>query len=104
MKIKKDDKVIILSGKYKNKKGKVLKVIPKDGRIIVEGVNIVKKHRRPKKQGEKGQRIEVASPIDISNAMLICPKCGKNTRVGYKVLENKEKVRVCKKCEQEIGN
>ena len=104
MKIKKDDKVIILSGKYKNKKGKVLKVIPKDGRIIVEGVNIVKKHRRPKKQGEKGQRIEVASPIDISNAMLICPKCGKNTRVGYKVLENKEKVRVCKKCNQEIGN
>ena len=104
MKIKKDDKVIILSGKYKNKKGKVLKVIPKEGRIIVEGVNIVKKHRRPKKQGEKGQRIEVASPIDISNAMLICPKCGKNTRVGYKVLENKEKVRVCKKCNQEIGN
>ena len=104
MKIKKDDKVIILSGKYKSKKGKVLKAIPKDGRIIVEGVNIVKKHRRPKKQGEKGQRIEVASPIDISNAMLICPKCGKNTRVGYKVLENKEKVRICKKCNQEIGN
>ncbi len=104
MKIKKDDKVIILSGKYKSKKGKVLKAIPKDGRIIVEGVNIVKKHRRPRKQGEKGQRIEVASPIDISNAMLICPKCGKNTRVGYKVLENKDKVRVCKKCGQEIGN
>jgi len=103
MKIKKDDKVTVLSGKYKNKKGKVLKAIPKDGRIIVENVNVVKKHRRPKKQGEKGQRIEVASPINISNAMLICPKCGKNTRVGYKVLENKEKVRVCKKCGEEIG-
>lgn len=103
MKIKKDDKVIILSGKDRGKKGKALKAIPKDGRIIVEGVNIVKKHRRPKKQGEKGQRIEVASPIDISNVMLICPKCGKNARVGYKILENKEKVRVCKKCNQEIG-
>jgi len=104
MKIRKDDKVIILSGKDKGKKGKVLKAIPRDGRVIVENVNIVKKHQRPKKQGEKGQRIEVASPIDVSKVMLICPKCGKNTRVGYKVLENKEKVRVCKKCGQEIGN
>ncbi len=102
MKIKKDDKIIMLSGKDKGKKGKVVKVIPKVGKIIVEGVNIVKKHRRPKKQGEKGQRIEVASPINISNAMMICPKCGKQTRVGYKVLENKEKVRVCKKCGQEM--
>ncbi len=102
MKIKKDDKIIMLSGKDKGKKGKVVKVIPKIGKIIVEGVNIVKKHRRPKKQGEKGQRIEVASPINISNAMMICPKCGKQTRVGYKVLENKEKVRVCKKCNQEM--
>ncbi len=104
MKIRKDDKVIILSGKDKGKKGKVLKAIPRDGRVIVENVNIVKKHQRPKKQGEKGQRIEVASPIDVSKVMLICPKCGKNTRVGYRVLENKEKVRVCKKCGQEIGN
>jgi len=104
MKIRKDDKVIILSGKDKGKKGKVLKAIPRNGRVIVENVNIVKKHQRPKKQGEKGQRIEVASPIDVSKVMLICPKCGKNTRVGYRVLENKEKVRVCKKCGQEIGN
>ena len=104
MKIRNDDKVIILSGKDKGKKGKVLKAIPRDGRVIVENVNIVKKHQRPKKQGEKGQRIEVASPIDVSKVMLICPKCGKNTRVGYRVLENKEKVRVCKKCGQEIGN
>jgi len=102
MKIKKDDKVIILSGKDKGKKGKVLKAIPRDDRVIVEGVNIVKKHQRPRKQGEKGQRIEVASPINVSNVILICPKCGKNTRVGYKVLENKEKARVCKKCGQEI--
>ena len=103
MKIKKDDKVIILSGKDKGKKGKVLKAIPRDSKVIVESVNIVKKHQRPKKQGEKGQKIEVASPIDVSKVMLICPKCGKDTRVGYKILENKEKVRVCKKCGQEIG-
>ena len=103
MKIKKDDKVIILSGKDKGKKGKVLKAIPRDSKVIVESVNIVKKHQRPKKQGEKGQKIEVASPIDVSKVMLICPKCGKNTRVGCKILENKEKVRVCKKCGQEIG-
>ena len=104
MKIKKDDKVIILAGKDKGKKGKVLKVIPKDGRVIVGGVNIVRKHQQPKREGEKGQKIEVASPIDISNVMLICPKCGKQTRVGYKIVDNKEKVRICKKCGQEIGS
>lgn len=101
MKIKKDDQVLIISGKDKGKKGKVLEAFPRDKKIVVENVNIAKKHHRPKQQGEKGQIIEMPQPIDISNVKLICNKCGKPTRVSYKVNEgNKE--RFCKKCNQVI--
>lgn len=106
MKIKKGDVVLIISGKYRGKKGKVLKTFPKEKKILVEGVNLVKKHQRPKKEGEKGQIIEMPSPIGVSNAKLICPKCEKATRVGYKIISNlknqKSKVRICKKCGKEI--
>lgn len=101
MKIKKNDLVLIISGKDRGRKGKVLKVFPKENRILVEGINLRKKHQRPKKADEKGQIITLPAPIDISNVKLICSKCGKPTRVGYKIIEGK-KFRICKKCGQEI--
>ena len=101
MKIKKGDQVLIISGKDKGKKAKVLDVFPKEKRVLVEGVNIRKKHVKPKKSGEKGQMVQLPGSIDISNAKIICSKCGKATRVGFKISE-KNKFRVCKKCGQEI--
>ncbi|MFH1509760.1 MAG: 50S ribosomal protein L24 [Candidatus Nealsonbacteria bacterium] len=101
MKIKKDDKVLIVSGKDKGKQGKVSNSFPMDKKIIVEGFNLKKKHQKPKKQGEKGQIVLIPGRIPVSNVKLICPKCSKPTRVGYKVNE-KNKVRICKKCNEEI--
>jgi large subunit ribosomal protein L24 len=101
MRIKKGDTIKKIAGKDKGKQGVVIKVIPVVGKIVVEKMNLVKKHTKPKREGEKGQRVEIASPFDISNAMLVCPQCAKATRVAYKVDKNK-KVRVCKKCNKEI--
>jgi len=101
MKIKSGDMVLIIAGKDRNKSGKVTEVFPKDNKIIIESLNIIKKHVRPKKQGEKGQRVEVPRAIDVSNVKIICPKCKKPTRIGNRMLENK-KTRFCKKCNQEI--
>ena len=102
MKIKKNDKVKILTGKDKGKEGKVLQVLPRYDKVVVEGLNIKFKNLRPRKQGEKGQRIEYPGPMSTSNVALICPKCNKITRVGYKILEDKKKVRTCKKCKADI--
>lgn len=101
MKIRKGDQILIISGKDRGKKGKVLKVFPEASRLLVEGINLRKKHQKPKKGGEKGQIILLPASLSISNTKLICSKCGKATRVGYKIL-NKTKVRICKKCKQEI--
>ncbi len=98
MKIKKGDTVQITSGKDKGKKGKVLRVIPKENKIVVEGLNLVTKHVRSRRAGEKGQRIKMAMPLNISNALLICPRCKKAIRVGYKVLADGIKKRFCRKC------
>jgi large subunit ribosomal protein L24 len=100
-KIKKNDQVKIISGKDKGKTGKVLRVFPVEGKIIVEGLNLRKKHLRPRREGEKGQRIEIPGKLNASNVMLICPKCGKETRIGQKLTE-KNKLRICKKCQAEI--
>ena len=100
MKIKKGDQVLIISGKDRGKKGKVLKVLPKERRVVVEGVNLRKKHQKPKKTGEKGQVLTLPGPIDISNVKIICSKCGKTTRIGYEMMGDK-KIRICKKCGQE---
>ena len=97
MNIKRDDKVIVLSGKDKGTEGKVLSVDPKAGKVIVEGVSVASKHSKPRKQGEKGGIIKVETPIYACKVMVICPKCGKATRVAHK-LENGKNVRVCKKC------
>ena len=101
MKIRKGDTVLIISGKDKGRKAKVIEALPKSGRIIVEGINLRKKHIRPKKSGEKGQIVELPGSFSASNVKLVCSKCGKATRVGYKK-EDKKKYRVCKKCWQEI--
>jgi len=101
MKIKKGDTVLIISGKDKGKKAKVLEAFPRQDKVIVEGANIVKKHRRPRQEKEKGQIIEVSKPINVSNVKLVCPKCGQPTRLGYRLTE-KGKYRICKKCNQEI--
>ncbi len=101
MKIKKNDQVLIIAGKDRARKGKVLESLPKQGKVVVEGLNIRKKHVRPKKEGEKGQVVEVPAPFSVSNVKMICPKCAKPTRLGYKT-EGKKKYRFCKKCTKEI--
>src|SRR3989339_1037281 len=108
MKIKKNDKVKLIAGKDKGKTGKVIQVIISDQKVVVEGLNLMIKHQRPKKQGEKGQRIQFPSPIDISSVALVCPKCNKITRVGFQIskstkTESDQKIktiknRICKKC------
>ena len=93
--------VLVTSGDERLKKGKVLKVLPKEGKVLVEGVNFVKKHVRPKRAGEKGQIVQIAKPISTSKVKLICPKCNAASRVGCSV-SGEKKARVCKKCGQEI--
>jgi large subunit ribosomal protein L24 len=110
MKIKRNDKVRILAGKDKGKEGKVLQIFADKNKASIEGLNLLIKHLRPQKQGEKGQRIEFPAPLSISNLALICANCGKLTRVGYKFIEEtvsegkkeKKKIRICKKCGKSI--
>lgn len=101
MKVKKNDNVIILSGKDRGKKGKVLRSMPKDGLVIVEGVNLAKKRQKARKAGQKGQVINYSLPVKVSNVALFCANCGKGVRVGLKLIGDK-KVRVCRKCGREI--
>ena len=102
MKIKKGDTVVVLSGKDKGKKGKVLTVMPKDGKVIVEKVNVISRHQKPRKQGEEGGIIKREAPIYACKVMRVCPKCDKPTRPAHKTLADGKKVRVCKKCGAEI--
>ena len=97
MKIRKDDKVVVLSGRDKGKEGKVLRVDPQAGKVVVEGVLMATKHRKARKQGEESAIIKMETPIYASKVMLVCPKCGKPTRVGHAVADGK-KMRACKKC------
>ena len=101
MNIRKDDKVVVLSGKDKGKEGKILVSDPKAMKVIVEGINIATKHQKPRKQGEEGGIIKIETPIYAAKVQLVCPKCGKPTRVGHKIADGK-KTRVCKKCGAEI--
>ncbi len=104
MKIKKNDIVKMLAGKDHGKTGKVVKVYPTEEKIVVEGLNLMKKHVRAKREGEVGQRVELPRKVTVSDVMLICPKCSKATRVGYEVSADKatKKIRICKKCKGEI--
>jgi large subunit ribosomal protein L24 len=102
MNIRRDDTVVVLSGKDKGKQGKVLKADPKNGKLVVEGVNVATRHQRPRKQGEEGGIIKVETPIRACKVMRVCPKCGKPTRAAYSVLADGSKTRVCKKCGENI--
>lgn len=102
MKIKKGDTVLVICGKDRGRKGKVIKALPKKEKVIIEGINLVKKHRRPRRSGEKGEVIQKPAPLHVSNVKLICPKCKKATRIGYKKV-GKKKYRICKKCKSEIS-
>ena len=101
MKIRKGDNVKVLSGNDKGKTGEVLEVIPKTEKIIVKGINVRKKHIKPRKQGEEGGIIPVECAIHVSKVNVVCPKCGKATRIGYET-EKDQKVRVCRKCGAKI--
>lgn len=98
---KKDDLVIMLAGKDKGKKGKVLKIDRRSGRALIDGLNLIKKHQRPRKQGEKGEIISLPGSVDFSNFSLFCQSCNKGVRTGYR-LEGDEKIRICKKCQSAI--
>ena len=102
MSIRKDDTVIVLSGKDKGKQGKVLEVMPKDGKVVVEKINVVSRHTKPRKQGEQGGIIKKEAPIYTCKVQRVCPKCSKPPRPAHKVLADGKKVRICKKCGAEI--
>ncbi|KWT83405.1 MAG: 50S ribosomal protein L24 [Nitrospirota bacterium] len=98
--IKKEDTVVVLTGKGKGKKGRVIVTSPKDETVLVEGVNMMKKHMKPNNQYKQGGIIEKESPIHISKVMVICSRCSKPTRIGNVKLDSGKKVRVCKKCKE----
>ncbi|MBI4098670.1 MAG: 50S ribosomal protein L24 [Candidatus Magasanikbacteria bacterium] len=101
MRIKTGDNVRVVAGKDRGKEGKVIQAFPRDGKIVVEKVNVLKKHIRSRKQGEPGQRIELSAPISVSQVQLLCGSCGRMTRVGA-TGSGADKRRVCKKCKKEI--
>lgn len=108
MQIKKNDNVIVIAGKDKGKQAKVLRLFRETDKALVEGVNMRKKHQKPRKQGEKGQTIEMPHPVHLSNILLYCPSCKQGVRIGAKITApskgraGEKKIRVCKKCGKEI--
>lgn len=105
-KIKVKDEVVVISGKDRGKQGKVIQKIPKKDRLVVQGVNITKRHIRPTRRGQQGGIVEGEAPIYSSNVMLVCPRCGKRTRVGMRLSKElsteEKKLRFCKKCGETI--
>jgi len=100
--IHKDDLVQVISGRDKGKKGKVLRVVPKESKVIVDKVNVVKRHQKPTQQEKNGGIIDTDLPIKAEKVMVVCPNCKKPTRIGWKVLEDGKKSRICKKCGETI--
>lgn len=104
MNIRRDDNVLVIAGKERGKTGKVRQVLPRDSRVVVEGVNIVKRHMRPRSTtARQAGIIEKEAPLHVSNVALLCPKCDKPTRVGHRFLPDGAKVRYCKRCEEQIS-
>lgn len=101
LKVRRDDTVVVIAGKSKGAKGKIMSAMPKENRVIVQNANMITRHTKPRKQGEEGGRIKKEAPMDASNVMLLCPKCNKATRVSYGMKGDK-KVRICKKCKKNI--
>lgn len=105
MKLKKGDKVKIMTGKDSGKEGAIEKVFSEDGKVVVAGLNVYKRHMKPRSDGQKGSIVEFNRPMQVASVALICPKCKEITRVGYKLTAKSAsggKVRICRKCEQEI--
>ena len=102
MKIRKNDTVLVIAGKDKGKKGKVRFAYPKDERILVEGINFIKKHSRARRQARQAGIIDLEAPIHVSNVMLLCQKCNHPTRIGFTFLEDGRKVRICRSCKEVI--
>ncbi|MEW6118202.1 MAG: 50S ribosomal protein L24 [Nitrospirota bacterium] len=102
LRIKKGDTAVVITGKNKGKKGRVLSVSPTEGRLIVEGVNIIKRHTKPNKKYTQGGIIEREAPIHMSNVMLLCPKCNKPARIGNAIQADGKKLRVCRQCKEVI--
>ncbi|MGI6667622.1 MAG: 50S ribosomal protein L24 [Bacillota bacterium] len=102
MNIRKDDTVLVISGKYRGKRGRVVRAMPSLNRVVVQGVNLRKRHRRPSKDLPQGGIVEAEGPIDRSNVLLVCPKCSKPTRIGSGKADDGKKVRVCHKCGEAI--
>ena len=104
MHVKKDDMVVVISGKDKGKKGKVIQVFPKESKILVENINMVTKHQKPTQQMQQGGIVRQEGKLDASKVMLFCSKCDKGVRTGDKFLTDGKKVRYCKKCEETFDN
>lgn len=102
MKIKKGDTVKMIKGKDRGKTGKVLRVLTKEHRAVVEGLNLITKHQRPKREGEKGQKLQFPRPVFAANMMVVCTKCNRPARLGYRILADGAKERMCKKCKESI--
>jgi len=102
MKIRKNDTVIIITGKDKGKSGKVRRAFPKEDRVVVEGLNMIKRHSRARRATRQAGIIELEAPIRLSNVMLLCDKCGKPTRVGFRFLADGKKARICNACQEVI--
>lgn len=111
MKLRKGDKVKIIAGKDRGKEGVIDRIFSRDDRVAVNGVNVYKRHLKPRGEGQKGEIKDISRPLPVSNISLICPKCHQTTRIGYKIITQEttkgrsgqdRKTRVCKKCEQEI--
>ena len=102
MKIRKNDTVMIIAGKDKGRKGKVRRAIPKESRVMIEGLNMIKRHSRARKSARQAGIIELEAPVHVSNVMLVCDKCGKLTRVGFRFLVDGKKVRICNSCQEVI--
>jgi large subunit ribosomal protein L24 len=100
--IKKNDSVLVLTGREKGKRGRVLSVYPSKDQILIEKVNMIKKHMKPSRKYTQGGIIEKEAPLHISNVMLVCPKCSKPARIGNSILQDGRKVRICKKCKEVI--
>jgi large subunit ribosomal protein L24 len=102
MKIRKEDNVLVIAGKDKGKKGKVRFVHPRQNRVLIEGVNMIKTHSRARQQVKQAGLIEREAPINISNVILVCTRCNKPARVGFKILDDGRKVRICRSCKEAI--
>ena len=102
MKIRRGDRVRVLTGKDRGKEGEVMRAIPAEGRVIVDGVNIAKRHTRATRQTQQGGIIDKDMPMPVSNVAIVCGGCGKATRVGYRFDDQGRKVRICRKCQADL--